>query len=768
MKQSWLEPLLDPSGLLSKAGDRKPDLRAAAAMLLDGRTLEYLRAQDEVDLPPFGQPVEDEASLDRQLIAGISLHLSGDPSAAGLYRRVAETAGEEDLRIVGGVLAAIALDDQGDVFGALEVLDSLTRDRDGLVNAGDLVLLVQRSVRLAEAGEWQSAIEAAADARANRSVEGPVDWVDALRRVAASNLLVFQLNAGMIPHTLRIPLRSRSRLLSHVDDMISEGLGRYFNEQFDSSFVHPYEQSVRWSAQDAVAAPLFGSLLRVECLGDWMGLERVRKLAGRYVLLSSVGRPERQPMSGFHLLRRAGDTKGIERGVETYRRLGPLAPLRSIGEQVVQSQWLRRETPANLALLASVADFLSQATATDAVSRVLSKDVLLAGQTWEALRALPSLLQSSDVSSQAETAQTLLDLMIPGQHPLVVQGANAVVGALRWGEIPPSLARSWLEFAAAQIEASPYDLLAASVLRALSDIHPIETKQIALDAFKKEPSIFLAAVCAEVDAKPPLALAPVLSELLRGNLSRIRSDASKGSFSMAIVNTATAATWFLLASPGDAELWRALVDFIKDAQVTASEKADAIDALAERSEEIPPEFALSLSEGLESIAGATPPLFGFKEEIDGAVLRLGLRLRNFPPEDATGRLLALAAGSSVARIEAARSVPAAAPYVPMDALASLVLSLTQDPNLDVRFAGASVLAGVAEKTEGPLAAVLRARIKDLVNDPGALVPLGACRGIRDARQIGFELRSELERALLVLSRTHLSNAVRRAALEAVG
>jgi hypothetical protein len=765
MSESWLEPLLDPSGLLDKARGRQPDLRMGAAMLLDGRTLEYLRAQDESDLPQFGRPGPSDAPPDRALVAGISAHLSGEPSAGSLYRRIVEGASDADLRITAGVLAAIALDDQGDVLGALSVLDGLSRNL--LATVGDLLLLVQRSVRLAEAGSWSEARDAAEAARSARTVKGPLAWVDALRRVSAYNQLSFGFHLNLAPRTFNLPSRARSRLLSHVDDMISEGLASYFSEGFDSSFVHPYEQSVKWSAQDAVATPLFGALLRAECLGDWMGLERVRKLTGRYVLVSSLGRPERQPTSGFHLLRRAGDTKAIERAVEAYRRFGPLLPLRTIGEQLVQSQWLRRETAANLVLLASVADVLSEGTASQALARALSRDVLDAIPTWDVLRALPALLESSDTSSQTQTAQTVLDLLTPQQYPLTIQAVNMVVGALRWDEVPSALTHSWLGFAAAQIQAGPYDVLAASILRALRDLFPDDTRRVALEAFQEKPSVFLASVCAEVAARPPSALTPVFSRVLRDDLLRIRADASKGSFSMSVANSAGAATWFLLASPGDEDLWQDVLDFLGDPHVAASEKIGAIDALTGRAEEIPARVAVALSESLHSIAAATPPLFGLREEFEGAILRLGSRLGSFSPDDATGRLLGLGAGTPAARMEAARSVPAAAPQVPIDALASLVLSLTQDSNLDVRFAGATVLPGVEAKTDGPLAGVLRSREFDLLNDPGALVPLGVCWGVRDARKTQFHSTEQLQQALGVVMRTHLSNAVRRAAREAL-
>src|SRR6266545_3608826 len=65
--------------------------------------------------------------------------------------------------------------------------------------------------------------------------------------------------------------------------------------------------------KDPVEAPLFGALLQSEIWADHYALQRCRKLAGRYRILSAAGIQNRQPEGGFEQLRRARDAKAIRK-----------------------------------------------------------------------------------------------------------------------------------------------------------------------------------------------------------------------------------------------------------------------------------------------------------------------------------------------------------------------------------------------------------------------------------------------------------------------
>jgi hypothetical protein len=762
--ESWLEPVLDPSGLLQKSRGRSVfDLRTAAALLLDGRALEYLRAQDESGLPSFGKLAGEQESLEFRFVATIGAQLAGHPDAASSYRDIASSAPSLDLRSAAAVLAAIAFSDQSELGKAVETLLTFKHEATGV----EAVLLnVHLGVRHAEMGDMESALEATEIALDLGKILGRGrQWVDTLVRVAELNEFSFRVSSGNLPQSNRIPARDRSRILSHVDDLLSGGLRQFFDQRYEATFTNPYEQSVRWTAEDPVGSRINGALLRAECLGEWMSLRDVRRLAGRYQVTSAAGTVERQPESGFHLLRRANDIQGLRTAIELYRRRGPLSALRNVGEQIARVRWSRPELQSNLALLAGTADFLSEATATSAVSRILES--VPDSAPWDAFSSLPPLLKVATTSSQELVAVQLRDLVGQQLHSVTADAVSRVLGSIRWRDVSDVLRNSWLEYCSNALMVEGSVQMASSALIGLSDASLEAAQSLAVEWFSRAPSLFSAGVLAQLNVAPPVQLASVLSDLLQSALVSIREDAATGRYAMGQFNVAAISVWLLVHRPDDVSLWRELLQFLKDPRVTVEDKAGALDALAGSISAVPTDAATELESIVRVAEAASIPLFGNEEQFLGAMLRLGIGLRCLSSEEAVGRLLSLAGGDPIGRVEAARSITRSFEVIPNDVLLAIALSLTQDPDVDVRAFGAQVLPSLRANASPQLAWLVDQRMLTLLQDPGALVTAGACAGLAHAKPEGLTFSSELETALRELRESHPSATVRARAGEAL-
>jgi hypothetical protein len=768
MTLSWLEPLLDPSSLVrsGRLGERS-DERVGAALLLDGRFVDYMRISEQGTLPQLSESIEKETPT---LLTALVAQIVGSPSAVAQYEKLAEsTEIPSDLRAAAAVLGGVVLADASRHAEAVALLDGTSRNVTGLDRA---LLLLHMGLRSAEQADWEAALAATREAQAGAMAAGSDgEWQRTIGIIAEHNLAQFSFLAFGEFSFGKITPRSKSRLLARVDQLLVEGLGKYLSQHFDGFFADPRTSSIQFQPEDPVEARLYGALLRVECLADWDLQESVRRMIGRYRLLAAAGRPERQPENGFELLRRGRDKAGIERATRIYRQVGPLQPLREVGVATALNPWSPLEEGVSLVLLRQVADVLPLDAADSAVRRIISDmDELLRPKINETnshlvIQALASVVRVAASSSHKQAGQAVLQRLPNIEDPLMLQRLPLLIEALDWTAISTEQKREWLEFAAAHLEEDgDLSFVVHAILRELARTEQEEVLSLLTDAFRDHPNVIAGSLLAEFSDPVPTNVRSFLVSEASAQLEQKRSEARSGSYSFgAYLDPALLLCWLILAQPSS-KYWSRLERFLLDSRVAGSDKIAVLDVLARNVDKIPRRIRRSLAGNPKALLGHSGPIFGAGRFSEGAVLRFLLALGALDETEALTQLLTLASSAEAAeRVEAARSIPFAAEVVPADALVTLAMGLAQDSQPLVRATAARSLAA----TEWPRPLRLSSLVKDrqltLLRDQGSEAPRQLLDGLFERTQAGGSIEPDLMQAVRQLASNHLSAGVRFAA-----
>ena len=318
--KSWLEPLIDPGALIRSAQqETKPDDRSGLALLIEAQFLIYRRSADEAGWPQLGEAAPKNANLGKRLLGALGLHFVGDAQAEDEYLRVMK-ARDSTLSTAGTILLAIFYRDSGRLEDALGTV----RRRALRATALDekALLGLHLGLRLAEAGNWVEASEETQTAFASLAQSHDWRWSNELAVVAAHNRFQFDWRRRIAHDPFRLPRRSQYAL-NRGDLLVSAGLAKYLDTQYDSALADPYVRTITFQAEDETESRLQGALLRSEVLADWERINRDRRLLRSFSIISRLGTRLPVAPAALELLRRAGDDRRIALGCKNDRAHRP-------------------------------------------------------------------------------------------------------------------------------------------------------------------------------------------------------------------------------------------------------------------------------------------------------------------------------------------------------------------------------------------------------------------------------------------------------------
>lgn len=761
----WITALLDPAAIAPRPQGSEPTLASALAMLIDGRLGDYARSARDNDWPDFGQPARKDSGAGMRLVAAVGQHLAGEVNSVDQLSKLAlDGSIPSDGATAAAILAGMAANDVGRSQTALQILEARRAAVDDVLER--TVLDVQIGLRRAEAGALRDALAAtqAATSEASR-LRSPRRLVEALRVVAQRNAFSFSWQLGDMPRAGRL---GTSALLSELTMRATTGLDAFLTNQFMETVEDPTTLTFTMRSEDPVESPLIGSLLRAECLGDWMLIRETRKRLGRYQLLASLGDVSRAPDPAFHLLRRADDTEGLKRAGRLYHFQGPLQSLRAVGEAVVLAPWLRSEIASNLVVLRESADTLRPQLAHAATIRLVegASDFLgLVGPRRtesEFMYALAGLVGVSGLPEYQTVSQWLRELCSQEESAILLQPAATAVASLPWSKLPESERTAWAEFASEHLGA-PNDRRFVANAASIGLVHAGEPRMFdaIVESFRQQPALDTGGLLLSSPIELPQKLNTDIGRMALAAMRAIRTKAASGSYSLGSIIDPARMVAFLLVERKIRSGWRELVGFLLDGKVGASAKSRTISYLAHNAKRIPDVHARRLRRVWPVHLPDLP--FEPGHELVGAAFRLALATGGLTDDEALGSLLELtAAPDRRLRHQAALSLRfAAARPTLAPSVIGTALSLTEDRSPEVRGVAGQALPDLARDAPDQIKAVVRGRLAALLLDPGAFVPTLALQGIRR----GSETDPGLVEIVQRLQQESLSSDVREAATD---
>jgi hypothetical protein len=765
----WLGLFLAPQSI------RPENPLRPLALILDGRFWEYQHEAPERGWPSLGSGAHEKGSIEVEFLQGLNQHLLTDEDPLPQYRRVAESRRSPGpLKTLTAVLEAIVLADNGRQEAAIGIL--LQRDtklKPGLERA---LLRLHLAMRYAEVGDMSRALavnDTVISILSRYSQE--VEANKALNLVAGANRWRYSAALRQMlppPNSLL-----ESAWLSRIDALRADGLQRNLFDQFEGAVADATVHTVSWQSEDQVEASLRRALLRAECFAAWDVLTDVRRELGRYRLLALVAAPARQPDSGFHLLRRAGDEDGLRRAARLYLQLGPLSPLARVGAEFVALEtWPPGEVRPIAALLAVSAQVLDSNTVAAALNRVSA--LIRATDTtrieWAVTDALlvaaANLAQVASDRQQTELARSILTLVgRPHLEPLVARLRDCL-GTIQWNIVEMEVRDMFSQTAVRLAEEPSSSSLGLTLCQALARTDP-HCAEVLQRAFRLRPTLELGAML--IGAGVSLAEHDNLrlAQACDVRMKEISAAAFTHQFHLYSVDAAVIMAVLATSNVNTPESWESLSTFLVDPNIPAEMKAAALQVLTERIDKAP----LSVRSALELVTLSVlsqrttePSFFDSPLAARGAFLRFALAAGIVSPADALIHLLALASDADPrGRIEAAESLGSAIGVKPDLAVITLAVSLTQDQNHQVRAAAGRALAELSWVEAGPLRGVVRERLRALLKESGALVPRATAEGILQAALKGTKPEPTVVDTLRAIARTHPARAVRNAASEAL-
>lgn len=761
----WLTLFLAPQSI-SPENPLRP-----IALLIDGRFGEYQYEAPQRGWPPLGTHEPLKEGIEFAFLHALNQHLLTGEDPLPQYRRVAASRRSPGpLKTVTSVLQAMVLADNGRQDEAVEIL--LRRDtnlRPGLERA---MLRLHLAARYAELGDMSRA------ETVNDTVISILGKVSQLSEARKALSLVANANRWRyLAEQRRVlpppaPL-SESPWLSRIDALRADGLQRNLFDQFEGAVSDATVHTVSFQSEDPVEASLRRALLRAECFAAWDVLADVRREVGRYRLLTLVTAVARQPGSGFHLLRRAGDEEGLRRAARLYLQLGPLGPLSRVGSEFVELEtWPPGEVRSVAALLAVAAQVLDSGTVTAAMDRVsaLIQDTDTARFGWAVTDALlvaaANLVQFASEREHTQMARSILALIQrPYLEPLLGHLRDCL-GTIQWGVVESDLREQYSQTAVRLVDLPDSRSLGLTLCQALARTDQ-RCAEVLHTEFRQRPTLELGVMLLGAGVTLTESDSGQLAAACDVRLGEIRFAAIAHQFHLYSVDAPLIMAVLVTSTANTPESWDSLLAFLVDPNIPVELKASALEVLAERIDETPESVRAALEPvtraGLAE-RSAEPSFFESPLAARGAVLRFALATEFVSSADALTYLLALASEADPrGRIEAARSLGKAIGVKPDLAVITLAVSLSQDQNHQVRAAAGRALAELSWLEAGPLRGVVRERMRALLREAGAAVPRATTEGLLQAVEKGMTPEPIIIDALRTIARTHPSRAVRSAA-----
>jgi hypothetical protein len=636
----------------------------------------------------------------------------------------------------------------------------MKRSTDGLEQ---MLLGLHLGNRYAEQGAWGAALAATEVARTHRSSAKPIRWRDQLGWIADQNIFQFNWRLGrMASEFPGAAPRSALPALTRTDSLLAGALSKYLEDQFDLGFADPYQQTVSFQAEDTSETQLQSAVLRAEWLAYWQQTLGMRKLLGRYQLISRLATRQELSPAALDLLRRAGDDKGLRAAARTVARLGPIAPLQEVTTAFIRNWSVGAAPSASLVLLAEGADSLGEEDADLAAQRLIESPGLFREAWVDAPRALAQIATVAPPSRQTAVAAFVLDTVKANEsHAGLVQALEQVTGVVAWAEVDSAVRKRWLSFATAEYRSGTDAQFVA--VRALVSLASLEQSAVASFLHKElleRPDLRSLAVTVQAFGEVPLSLRTTSFQLVADALASIRKEAGAGSwgfggFDVGALSVALLRQWPRVRNP-----WEELIEFLFDPRVGMSHKTGALRMLADQRTRLPRWVSETLKESLPRLEAFDEMMAG-QDAFEAAKLGLAIRLRALVSEEVLARVLQLAASSPFARIQASQSLKTAQYQIGSEVATALALSLSQDEHHEVRAAAADALSMLETNPEGgSLRAMTVARLRELLAEPGTIVPLAALAGLVEAAHARLNMIGEFTRQAEQLADTHPSYRVR--------
>jgi hypothetical protein len=524
---------------------------------------------------------------------------------------------------------------------------------------------------------------------------------------------------------------------------------RTFNTWAQDNTVTPAEVSDKLSA----------AALTASHLGDQGGWCHQASLLGRDTLMQLDRHADPDiAYQGLTRLRLAGDEGALKLAVQHLVADGPASAVTLAAADVRLDVTTRTTAPSDLALLQHGGDLLDEDTVDRAVDWLLTalKDPRpFVGRTSALYVVEFRLVETlAAIAAHPNAHKVLVD------HVIALSGQQDQMMAISWARV---------------VRALPDEAWNAETARSAgqnADAHRIELRMAMLRVAARHGSDAKALLTNEVRGGSLYALgaigdvrelstedvAPQIDSLAEQAERQIQA-AQAGSFGMGGHDVGSDLA-LLNAWHPEAAKWTPLLDLLTHAEVAIHDKRGALQTLASLAAQLPDDTKAQLKPLAMSIADRTAPqpvsVFDDERDLVGEAANLAVALGPPDPNWSTRILLDLLSGRPDHRYWAA--LIARRLRRPQDT--GILVSLTQDPDPDVRAGAAAGLASLVS-TE-PEDSIVASALQRCLRDPGRKVPATIAVVLAEASDRGAVARHALDEL-----RTHPSAFVRATAARAL-
>jgi hypothetical protein len=519
------------------------------------------------------------------------------------------------------------------------------------------------------------------------------------------------------------------------------------------------DNTVTVGAPDDVSDKLNAAALTASHLGDHGGWCHQASLLGRDTLMQLDRHADPDiAYRGLTWLRMADDEGALKLAVQHLVADGPASAVALAAADVRLDVATRTTAPSDLALLQHGGDLLDEETVDRTVNWLLAalKDPRpFVGRTSALYVVEFRLVETLAAIAAHPNAQKVLV-----NHVIALPGQQDQMMAISWARV---------------VRALPDEAWNAETARSAgqnADAHRIELRMAMLRVAARHDGDAKALLTNEVRSGSLYALgaigdvrelstedvAPQIDSLAEQAEGLIRA-AQAGRFGMGGHDIGSDLA-LLNAWHPEAAKWGPLLDLLTHAEVAIHDKRGALQTLASLAAQLPDDTKAQLKPLAMSIADRTAPqpvsIFDDARDLVGEAANLAVALGPPDPTWSTRILLDLLSGRPDHRYWAA--LIARRLKRPQDT--GVLVSLTQDPDPDVRAGAAAGLASLVS-TE-PEDSIVASALQHCLRDPGRKVPATIAVVLADASD-----RGPVARHALAELRTHPSAFVRATAARAL-
>jgi len=525
---------------------------------------------------------------------------------------------------------------------------------------------------------------------------------------------------------------------------------RTFNTWAQDNTVTPAELSDKLSA----------AALTASHLGDHGGWCHQASLLGRDTLMQLDRHADTEiAYQGLTRLRLAGDEGALKRAVQHLVADGPASAVTLAAADVRLDVATSTTAPSDLTLLQHGGDLLDEETADRTVDWLLAalKDPGPFVRRTSAFYVVEFRLVETlaAIAAHPYAQKVLVD------HVIALSGQQDQMMAISWARV---------------VRALPDEAWNAETARSAgqkADIHRIELRMAMLRVAARHDGDAKALLMNEVRGGSLYALgaigdvrelstedvAPQIDSLAEQAEGLIRA-AQAGRFGMGGHDVGSDLA-LLNAWHPEAAKWAPLLDLLTHPEVAIHDKRGALQTLASLAAQLPDDTKTQLKPLAMGIADRSSPppvsVFGDERDLVGEAANLAVALGPPDPTWSTRILLDLLSGRADYRYWAA--LIARRLKRPQDT--GVLVSLTQDPDPDVRAGAAAGLASLA--STAPEDDIVRGALQQCLRDPGRKVPATIAVVLAGDNHRGQAAQDALDQL-----RTHPSAFVRATVTRALG